>query len=272
MHLQINYTGGVANLTWDSYEGFDTTFNYRILRDTIGLGVYEPIDSVTNNNFTYTNLSPPNNSRYQVEVIHPFGGCTAGKMIKDYNSSKSNTSTAIGAGSLFSATTTSTTANAGQCDGTATVTASGGTSPYTYQWDGNANNQVTQTATGLCPGTYSVSVYDNKGNDVLVFANVSTVQGVLTTANNQELLNVFPNPYKHKTNISYNLNNEADVSLEIYNVLGEKVEVMVNNQHQSKGDYTYTFSANEKGYSNGVYFVKLRANDEQLIRRIVELK
>ena len=271
MHLQINYTGGVANLTWDSYEGFNTTFNYRILRDSTGIGAYEAIDSVTNNNFTYTDIAPPNNSKYQVEVVHPFGGCTADKMDKDYNSAKSNTSTAIGPGSLFSATTTSTNANAGLCDGTGTVTANGGTAPYTYQWDGNANNQITQTATGLCPGTYSVTVYDYKGNDVLVFAIVSTIQGVLEAYDNNEVLNVYPNPFKSKTTISYTLNIEADILLEVYNLLGEKIEILAN-EKQTEGEHSFEFNSKEKGYSNGIYLIKLTANEEQLLKRIVELK
>lgn len=45
-------------------------------------------------------------------------------------------------------------------DGTATVFPNGGTPPYTYLWDSTANNQTTQTATGLSAGTYSVLIFD----------------------------------------------------------------------------------------------------------------
>ncbi len=51
----------------------------------------------------------------------------------------------------------------GNSDGSGTVNASGGTSPYSYQWDSNAGNQTTQTATGLSQGTYYVTVTDNNG-------------------------------------------------------------------------------------------------------------
>lgn len=47
------------------------------------------------------------------------------------------------------------------CDGVGTVTASGGTPPYNYQWlpsGGNASQ-----ASNLCPGTYTVIVSDNTG-------------------------------------------------------------------------------------------------------------
>jgi hypothetical protein len=45
----------------------------------------------------------------------------------------------------------------GQCTGTGTATPTSGTSPYKYNWN---NGQTTQIATGLCAGTYSVTVTD----------------------------------------------------------------------------------------------------------------
>lgn len=49
---------------------------------------------------------------------------------------------------------------AGDCDGTATVNVNGGQGPYGYQWSANTGNQVTPTATNLCPGTYTVVFTD----------------------------------------------------------------------------------------------------------------
>jgi gliding motility-associated-like protein len=51
----------------------------------------------------------------------------------------------------------------GGTDGSATVGGNGGLAPYSYQWDANANNQMTQTATNLAPGDYSVTITDNNG-------------------------------------------------------------------------------------------------------------
>lgn len=48
----------------------------------------------------------------------------------------------------------------GGCDGQATVVGTGGTGPYTIQWDANAGNQVGSVATNLCAGTYQVTVTD----------------------------------------------------------------------------------------------------------------
>jgi gliding motility-associated-like protein len=52
---------------------------------------------------------------------------------------------------------------AGACDGTATVLASGGTSPYDYLWDAPALPDGSPAVTGLCPSTYTVTVQDALG-------------------------------------------------------------------------------------------------------------
>ena len=61
------------------------------------------------------------------------------------------------------ASVTSTSADCGVCDGTATVVnPSGGSGgPYSYLWDANAGGQTTQTAVGLCGGIYNVLVMDD---------------------------------------------------------------------------------------------------------------
>jgi hypothetical protein len=45
----------------------------------------------------------------------------------------------------------------GLCDGVATGQVTGGTAPFVYAW---SNGQLSQTATGLCPGAYTFSVTD----------------------------------------------------------------------------------------------------------------
>ncbi|TND10353.1 MAG: hypothetical protein FD123_601 [Bacteroidetes bacterium] len=48
----------------------------------------------------------------------------------------------------------------GMCNGTITILPSGGTLSYSYSW---SNAQTTQTATGLCAGSYNVTVTDANG-------------------------------------------------------------------------------------------------------------
>ena len=98
----------------------------------------------------------------------------------------------------------------GDCDGTATATPNGGLSPYNYQWDDN-NNQTTQTATGLCDGTYHVTVVDNNGDsvvstvDIVEPAPITTVDSTLDIlCNGNSTGFVFLIAYGGTTPYSYN--------------------------------------------------------------------
>ena len=52
----------------------------------------------------------------------------------------------------------------GACDGTATSTPSGGTSPYAYDWTpGSPSGDGTSSIINLCPNTYTVTVTDFNG-------------------------------------------------------------------------------------------------------------
>lgn len=51
----------------------------------------------------------------------------------------------------------------GQCNGSAIVTESGGTGPFTYLWNTSPPQNSSATAATLCAGTYSVSVTDSVG-------------------------------------------------------------------------------------------------------------
>ncbi|MEO5642074.1 MAG: PKD domain-containing protein [Bacteroidia bacterium] len=83
--------------------------------------------------------------------------------ITDFNGcviTVSVTVTNTGSPALIITGSTDVTCNAA-CDGTATVSASGGTSPYTYAWTPSGGNGT--TATALCPGIYTCIVTDFNG-------------------------------------------------------------------------------------------------------------
>lgn len=69
----------------------------------------------------------------------------------------------------------------GECDGTATVFASGGVGPYTYSWD-DQFNQTGQTAIGLCAGTYMVTVTDSQNPPCVTEAFITITQPLELTS------------------------------------------------------------------------------------------
>ncbi|HSH66132.1 MAG TPA: T9SS type A sorting domain-containing protein, partial [Bacteroidia bacterium] len=99
--------------------------------------------------------------------------------------------------------------------------------------------------------------------------NIVPVISGINTNETTNALTAYPNPYSSSTTIFYSLSERSDVQLEIFNLIGERVHVV--NEMQQAGEYKYDFSAQEKGLSKGVYFVKLTVNKTTTTLKIVEL-
>ncbi|HIA07250.1 MAG TPA: hypothetical protein EYN71_11235, partial [Flavobacteriales bacterium] len=84
--------------------------------------------------------------------------------ILDSNNCSGSISATIGEPTLLSGVISAQTPTscAGSCDGTAAALGSGGTPPYSYQWN-DPSLQTTQTAVGLCAGTYGLTIIDGNG-------------------------------------------------------------------------------------------------------------
>lgn len=67
----------------------------------------------------------------------------------------------------------------------------------------------------------------------------------------------YPNPFNPTTNIVYNLPTGANVSVKVYNLLGQEVASLVNGV-QNKGRYEVMFNGN--GLASGMYIYVLEAN------------
>jgi glutathionyl-hydroquinone reductase len=66
----------------------------------------------------------------------------------------------------------------------------------------------------------------------------------------------YPNPFNPRTVISYRLAFNSKVTLKVYNLLGEEVTTLVNDE-KSAGEYRVVFDASH--LSSGVYFYTLNA-------------
>ncbi|MBI3500623.1 MAG: PKD domain-containing protein [Bacteroidetes bacterium] len=82
-------------------------------------------------------------------------------LVIDANGCTFTTSVTITQPSALSIAASTTTEFCNRSDGTASVTAAGGTGTYTYLW--NPTSQISSTATGLAAGNYSITVTDANG-------------------------------------------------------------------------------------------------------------
>jgi hypothetical protein len=79
-------------------------------------------------------------------------------------------------------------------------------------------------------------------------------------------INIYPNPTAGNTQMEYILSTASEVSVEIYNVLGEKVQTL-NNGNQTQGSHTISFDTKE--LTNGLYFVTVKANGTQTTKKFM---
>jgi gluconolactonase len=106
--------------------------------------------------------------------------------------------------------------------------------------------------------------------------NATGVKGNGVSANHSfELYDNYPNPFNPSTVISWNLTKGSFVKLTIFDSLGNEVETLVN-EFQNAGIHLKTFSAqsgsNGKTLSSGVYYYKLKSDDNIQVRKMMLLK
>jgi hypothetical protein len=76
----------------------------------------------------------------------------------------------------------------------------------------------------------------------------------------------YPNPFNPQTSIMISLEEDAQLNLIIYNLLGEEVTRLAMNEHRPAGYYTFIWNgANAMGskVSTGVYFYHAMIRDAQ---------
>ncbi|MEE9554896.1 MAG: C25 family cysteine peptidase [candidate division Zixibacteria bacterium] len=83
------------------------------------------------------------------------------------------------------------------------------------------------------------------------------------------LLGSYPNPFNARAIIRYALPQVSDVTIEIYDLLGRRVETLVDGQKQA-GYHHVTWNADN--FSSGVYFYRIQAADFSDTRRMLLLK
>lgn len=85
-----------------------------------------------------------------------------------------------------------------------------------------------------------------------------------------ELFQNYPNPFNPETIIRYSIDKDAEVKVELFNSLGEKIRTLVD-KFQEKGSYSISF--NPKGnLSSGVYYYRLLAEGKSFVRKMIYLR
>lgn len=79
----------------------------------------------------------------------------------------------------------------------------------------------------------------------------------------------YPNPFNAGTSIRYQLPRPAKVNIVLYNIRGQKVATLVD-EDKAPGFYTYRWDA--RSLSSGIYFYRMTAGDFSAVRKLVLIK
>lgn len=113
---------------------------------------------------------------------------------------------------------------------------------------------------GLAPGAYTLTARSKalqlSGLSVSLTFYVDPVTSISPEPGRLEfqLEQNFPNPFNPKTSIQYHVPERGEVSLAVYNALGQQAAVLASGLHEA-GGYRAEWSA--VGYSTGTYFYRL---------------
>ena len=97
---------------------------------------------------------------------------------------------------------------------------------------------------------------------------------VTSRPENFELKQNYPNPFNPETEIQYSLQRSGQVTLEVYNLLGQKVRTLVD-EYQRAGSYGVDWDGiNQQGsfVSSGLYFYRLLVDGSSQTKRMVLLR
>jgi len=147
-------------------------------------------------------------------------------------------------------------------------------------------NNLVLRASEIIDTTYSIQLQNGKyfwkvksytSSSTYTFSNVmSFVVNIPTDVNSEKdtpfefyLDQNFPNPLNPSTTIKYSIPKSSQVSLKIFNMLGEELETLVN---EEKTVGTYEVNWNAANLPSGVYFYRLQAGDFVQTRKMILLK
>ncbi|GEM_PF-771993 len=94
--------------------------------------------------------------------------------------------------------------------------------------------------------------------------------GIFDPVFEQEVqLSSYPNPFIHRTTISYELNKTTDIQLSIFNLNGQRLETLIDSR-QTSGKYELSWQP--VNLPAGIYFYRLKVNERLITKKLILLR
>jgi hypothetical protein len=115
----------------------------------------------------------------------------------------------------------------------------------------------------------SVNSYFDYANLTFTRLKTDLINEEVEPISTYQLYQNYPNPFNPSTTIQYQIPNTDNVSLKIYDILGNVIAALVN-ETQTSGKHKVEF--NSKGLSSGIYFYRLHTSSYSETKKLLLLK
>ncbi|MEZ4690787.1 MAG: T9SS type A sorting domain-containing protein [Ignavibacteria bacterium] len=96
------------------------------------------------------------------------------------------------------------------------------------------------------------------------------INNISSIAESYSLGQNYPNPFNPSTNINFSIPGTQNVSLKVYDILGNEVASLLNNESLSSGQYKIDFNAS--ALTSGIYYYTLTTSDFVNTKKMLLLK
>lgn len=115
---------------------------------------------------------------------------------------------------------------------------------------------------------FKIELVSGGGNNIYIDdINISGTVGV-NKEENLIGLSLYPNPALNKSTIKIDANKNANLSIELLNIVGKSVKTITQSTKISENQ-TYSYDIDKGNLTSGVYFVKVTVNNKTSIERLI---
>ncbi len=141
---------------------------------------------------------------------------------------------------------------------------------------GQLNGGLIHEAKYVNNGAQTLFWGDRTTDEMMLFFIQYTDNPLAVTALDPDLSNrvafsVSPNPFRGISEVNYTLEESAEVQVEVFNLLGKKVQTLASGL-QTPGRHVYRFEPAVTGLPAGIYIVRLEINGAVTSKKVVSLE
>jgi len=146
-----------------------------------------------------------------------------------------------------------------------------------YAHEGLTDGYYMLTANTINFGEVSISGIDINGETGDVEIDIAlTPDGTTSAGGNNEIPDAFelfqnyPNPFNPSTMIQFALPEPSIVTLKVYNVIGQEIKTLINNEFHNAGNHQVNFDASQ--LANGIYLYRIETAGFTITKKMTLLK